>query len=248
MINLLSCGAFSLSKRAERENEDAFLLPSQCDKGYVFAIADGVGSYAGAKEAAQIAIEYLATRKGADELSPDEVLNAIKEKISDFTAVSNDFLKAATTLSYCLITSNLINVVHVGDTRVYAKKGNRLQLLTKDHTQHQELLDDGLYNKKELENLPGKNTLTSALSKQLPVRYQHLAIPTSELCDENGIVTLFIMSDGAHEFWERRPRFSPNTLCNVTNFSASLFKRIQRSGPTDDYSLIAARFLVKNSY
>lgn len=248
MINLLSCGAFSLSKHTERDNEDAFLLPSYCDRGYVFAVADGVGSYAGAKEAAQIAIEYLASRKSAEELSPEVALNAIKEKISEFTEASNNLLKAATTLSYCLITSEILNVIHIGDTRVYVKKGNKLQLLTKDHTQHQELLDDGLYNKKELESLPGKNTLTSALSKQLPVRYQHLTIPTAELCDENGAVTLFIMSDGAHEFWERRPRFSPNTLSNVTNFSASLFKRIQRAGPTDDHSLIAARFFVKNFY
>lgn len=245
MITLLSCGAFSLSKSSGRENEDAFLLPREVDEGYVFAIADGVGSYSGAKESAQIAIEYLANINFAKQFQPEIALNLIKEKISEFTESRHELLKAATTLSYCFLNSEMLNVIHVGDTRVYVKNGTKLQLLTKDHTQHQELLEDGLYTKKELETLPGKNTLTSALSKLLPVRYQHLTIPTSELCDENGFVTLFIMSDGAHEFWERRPRFSENTLSNVTNFSASLFKRIQRAGPTDDHSLVAAKFLIK---
>lgn len=244
MITLLSCGAFSLPKFPGRDNEDAFLLPRLVEDGYVFAIADGVGSYAGAKEAAQTAIKHLAGINQAELLRPEVALHLIKEKISDFSESNHELLKAATTLSYCYLNSENLNVIHVGDTRVYAKKGSKLHLLTKDHTQHQGLLDEGLYTKKELETLPGKNTLTSALSKPLPVRYQYLTIPTSELIDENGFITLFIMSDGAHEFWERRPRFSHNTLSKVNNFSASLFKRIQKAGATDDHSLVAVRFQI----
>ena len=247
MISLLSCGAFSLSKDAERDNEDAFLLPKKCKDGYLFAIADGVGSYTGAKEAAESAIQYLSDLPNFYDIAPDDVLNNIKAKIAEFASMRPESMKAATTLSYCAINSKHLDVIHVGDTRVYVKNGNKLQLLTKDHTQHQELFDEGLYTRKELDSIPGKNTLTSALSKQLPIRYQHVTIPIADLVDQDGIVTLFIMSDGAHHFWERRPRFSPNTLSNVTNFAASLYKRIQRAGPTDDYSLAAASFQIKST-
>lgn len=244
MINLLSCAAFSCSKNSERENQDAIMLPQQCEGAFIFAVADGVGSYHGAREAAGIAVKQLADLTETELLNPQITLDLIKKKISELSDVSNDYFKAATTLSYCLLTDEGVNIIHVGDTRVYVKRGGKLILLTKDHTQHQELLDDGLYTKRELEGLPGKNTLTSALTRSLAIRYQHVVLPLADVVDDDGVLTLLIMSDGAHHFWERRPRFSINTLNNVNSFSASLFKRIQRQTPSDDYSLIAAQFKV----
>ena len=247
MIELLSCGSFSLPKESGRENQDALLLPQQCGDGFIFAIADGVGSYAGAKEAAKIAVEYVAAHKLNASSDPDAVFSGIKEKIAELSLVETEARKAATTLSYCAISGEVLNIFHVGDTRVYVRINNKLRLLTKDHTQHQELLDEGLYTKKELEGLPGKNMLTSALSKVLPIQFQHITLPLKGLMDSDGIVTIFIMSDGAHHFWERRPHFSLNTLKNATSFSTNLFKRIQRIGPIDDHSLIAASFKVSQS-
>lgn len=244
MIELFSCGAFSCPKDSSRENQDALLLPQQCEDGFIFAVADGVGSYAGAREAAQAAVNYVAMHKTTAVSEPDTIFSGIKEKISDLSLHDPILRKAATTLSCCVVTGEMLNVLHVGDTRVYVKIGNKLKLLTKDHTQHQGLLDDGLYTKKELADLPGKNMLTAALSKVLPVHFQHVTLPLKDLMDEQGLVTLIIMSDGAHHFWERRPRFSPNTLKNANSFSANLLKRIQRAGPTDDHSLVAVNFKI----
>ncbi|MEI7209235.1 protein phosphatase 2C domain-containing protein [Pectobacterium carotovorum] len=244
MIELLSCGAFSYPKDHERDNQDALLLPQQCDDGFIFAIADGVGSYAGAKEAAQSAVDYLSRNKSKASSDPKAIISSIKEKIAEISKDEIEKRRAATTLSYCVVGHGALNVIHVGDTRVYVKSENKLKLLTKDHTQHQELLDEGLYNKKELEEIPGKNMLTAAISKLLPINYQHIVLPLTDLMDQRGIVTLFIMSDGAHHFWERRPRFSPNTLNNATSFSSNLYKRIQRVGPIDDHSLIAVNLKV----
>ncbi|VVT53958.1 Protein serine/threonine phosphatase PrpC, regulation of stationary phase [Kosakonia radicincitans] len=242
MIEILNCGAFSFAKDITRQNEDAVLLPMPCGDGFIFAVADGVGSYAGAKAAAQTAIKSLSTFKYPDVLDPETVLNSIKNEISELILGNPDAAKAATTLSYCFINSDYIHMTHVGDTRVYIKSGIKLKLLTKDHTQHQELLDDGLYTKKELKSLPGKNMLTSAISKSLPLRYQYTTIPFDDLAEENGTLTLVIMSDGAHNFWEHRPRFSSNTMNNANTFATNMHKRIQRLGPTDDHSLIAASF------
>ncbi|UJR53906.1 PP2C family protein-serine/threonine phosphatase [Dickeya zeae] len=245
MINLLSCAAFSCSKNGERENQDAIMLPRQSEGAFVFAVADGVGSYNGAGEAARIAVKQLAALTETELLNPQITLDLIKKRIGELSDTSNDYFKAATTLSYCLLTDEGLNIIHIGDTRVYVKKGGKLILLTKDHTQHQELLDDGLYTKKELEGLSGKNTLTAALTRSLEIRYQHVVLPFADVVEDDGVLTLFIMSDGAHHFWERRPRFSINTLNNVNSFSASLFKRVQRQTPSDDYSLIAAQFKVR---
>ena len=244
MINLLSCAAFSCSKNVEHDNQDAILLPRQVDGAFVFAVADGGGSYPGAKDAANIATSQHAELNKEKLLNPQLTLELIQNNIIALSNLNNEYFKAATTLSYCFLTAKELNVIHVGDTRVYIKKGGKLNLVTKDHTQHQELLDDGLYTKKELEQLPGKNTLTAALTRSLTIRYQHVVLPLADIVDDNGVLTLFIMSDGAHHFWEHRPRFSLNTLGNVSSFTASLYKRILKKTPTDDYSLIAAQFKV----
>ncbi|RAZ00898.1 serine/threonine-protein phosphatase, partial [Enterobacter hormaechei subsp. xiangfangensis] len=52
---------------------------------------------------------------------------------------------------------------------------------------------------------------------------------------------LIVMSDGAHHFWEKRPRFSVNTLSEPSRFCSSLKKRIENGPPIDDYSVIAVK-------
>lgn len=242
MINLLNCGFFSCPKDFERGNQDSYLLPTHIGDGFVFAVADGVGSYEGAKEIADSAISAL--RSTINESIPDipKTFRKLKEKVDTVVDSRSEWFNAATTLSFCYIDEQALYIGHIGDTRVYVKKGTRLQLVTKDHTQHQELFDDGIYTKKELRDLPGKNTLTAAISRNIALRFQSVKFSLSELVDENGLITVYIMSDGAHHFWEKRPRLSIDTISKAPKFAASLLRRIERSEPIDDYTLIAVSF------
>jgi len=242
MITLLNCGAFSCSKEDGRENQDSVLLPQSKGNGYILAVADGVGSYEGAKEIADLAVYNLSRLVVDDVLDPNVALSQIKKSITDYVKINTHHVKAATTLSYCYVDADNLHIVHVGDTRIYLKVGDKLKLLTKDHTQHQELMDEKIYTKKELSSLDGKNTLTSAISKWLDLKFQHLVIPFEEAMDNHDEVSLFIMSDGAHSFWEKRPRLSINTISSPSGFSSSLMRRILRVGADDDFSLVAAKF------
>ena len=53
MIELLTCGLFSHSKDTRRENQDTILPPVFINDGLLMAVADGVGSYDGARYASQ---------------------------------------------------------------------------------------------------------------------------------------------------------------------------------------------------
>ncbi|WP_312946253.1 protein phosphatase 2C domain-containing protein [Superficieibacter sp.] len=244
MINLLNCGFFSCPKDYERGNQDSYVLPTQIGDGFVFAVADGVGSYEGAKEIADTATSALRSTINESITDIQKTFLDLKEKVDAVVDTRTDWINAATTLSYCYIDHKALYVGHIGDTRVYVKKGTKLQLITKDHTQHQELFDDGIYTKKELRDLPGKNTLTAAISRNIALRYQSVELPLSELIDEKRLITIYIMSDGAHHFWEKRPRLSFETISKAPKFAASLLRRIERSGPIDDYTLIAVSFQV----
>lgn len=244
MISLLNCGFFSYPKDVNRGNQDSYLLPKATDNGFVFAVADGVGSYLGAKEAADIATTQIGYADTSHLKEVRSILNLIKSKIDEMSEGRHEWLKAATTLSYCYIDDENLYIGHVGDSRIYVKMNNKLVLLTNDHTQHQELLDEGIYTKRELRDIPGSNVLTAALSRQLTLRFQSLKLPLSEIIDGSGLINLYLMSDGAHHFWEKRPRLSSETLKKTTRFASSLLKRIERNEIIDDYTLVSASFLV----
>lgn len=246
MINLINCGFFSYPKDHEKSNQDSYVLPSSVGNGFVFAVADGVGSYLGAREAANVATS--AVRSIDVKLITDiqKTLALVKGEIDEMSEFRQDWVNAATTLSYCYIDDQALYIGHVGDTRVYVKRSNKLQLVTKDHTQHQELFDDGIYSKRELRDMPGKSTLTAAISKNLALRFQSIRLPVNELVDEHGLINIYIMSDGAHHFWEKRPRLSMDTLMKSPKFAASLLKRIENNGPIDDHTLVAASFLISD--
>lgn len=155
MINLQSCGFFSYPKNHDKVNQDSYVLPISIGDGFVFAVADGVGSYEGAREAANIATSSICAINAEDAKDIEATLSFVKSKVDNFAASRPEMGNAATTLTYCFIDDNALYVGHVGDTRVYIKKNNKLKLVTKDHTQHQKLFDDGIYTKKELRDLPG---------------------------------------------------------------------------------------------
>ncbi|CZW09318.1 PP2C family protein-serine/threonine phosphatase [Enterobacter asburiae] len=243
MITLLSSGLFSYAKSSSRTNQDSILAPQCIDNGYLIAVADGVGSYLGAEHASQTAIKYLANLINASSIQDlDSLFATIKEKISALSDADESYLEAATTLTFAYVNNQGLYIGHVGDCRLYIKKDNKLKQLTKDHTQHQKLLDQKIFNKKELKDMGGKNTLTTAISKVIPLEFQQTFIPASEVFEDNEEATLYILSDGAHHFWDKRPRFSITTLSNPNCFAASLHKRIIRNGPIDDFSLVVAKF------
>lgn len=244
MIELINSAFFSYPKDLERGNEDHFLLPKQLKDGYLLAVADGVGSYPGAKAASELAIEVISNLQIFELRDVANAMGKILSQFENLHVENAEWIRAATTLSFCLVDNDFLHIGHVGDTRIYAKKGNKLALLTKDHTQHQELFDEGLFTKQELKKMSGKNSLTAAISKVLPLRFHAEKIPLSELTDDNGLVNIFIMSDGAHHFWEKRPRLSSKTLSKAPFFASSLLRRIERSEAIDDYTLIAASFRV----
>ncbi|OTP93230.1 PP2C family protein-serine/threonine phosphatase [Gilliamella apicola] len=241
MLNLISSCNFSYPKEPYRNNEDSILTPKKVGDGYLLAVADGVGSYEGADKASKLVIEHIEHYSEKIIRSDFNYLfNDLKKILSDLDDLG--LPRAATTLTLAYLNRKGLRIGHIGDCRLYVKNGKKLKLLTKDHTQYQKLLDEKIYTKKELKEIGGKNILTTAISKYIHMTFDDIFIPLSKLPIENGKITLFIMSDGAHSFWDNSPRFSEKTMSNVIKFSNSLLRRIERKLPTDDYSMVSAEF------
>ncbi|AUY11541.1 PP2C family protein-serine/threonine phosphatase [Aeromonas sp. ASNIH2] len=245
MISMLSCGLFSYAKTSSRTNQDTVLAPHFVKQGYLLAIADGVGSYPGAEHASRGAVQSLLQGIDAGHIGNlDFLFTSIKNAVSELSEKNALYREAATTLTFAYINSFGLHIGHIGDCRLYINSDSRLEQLTRDHTQHQILLDQNLYSKKELKKLGGKNTLTSAISKDIPLNFQSKFIPMEDLVRDSDEINIYIMSDGAHHHWDLRPRFADSTIKNPNSFTTSLYKRIIRNGPVDDYSLVVAKFKV----
>lgn len=239
MIKLLSTSSFSFPKDPSRVNEDAVLAPVRIGTGYLFAVADGVGSYEGASLASEAAIKELALMKSDPTHHISELFNAIRERVINLVKLNKAYSKAATTLTLCYIDEHGVNIGHIGDCRLYCIDAKKSYQLTKDHTQHQMLIDNKLFKPKDLKDKPGKNILTTAIASNVEMLYENYMIPWDDLSGMDGIYHLCIMSDGAHHAWEHRPRFTPSTMASTQKFANGLLRRIERFVPSDDYSLVS---------
>lgn len=244
MISLFETAAFSFPKKADKKNEDAILAPKFLNEGYFLGVADGVGSYSGGDKASSFAIKVI---EEIDSNSWDihAVFKKIKDRIEGLSEFKDDYKNAATTLSFCYVSDSGLLIGHVGDCRIYMKVDHKLLQLTKDHTQYQAMIDEGVFTKKYLKNSKAKSILTSAISKNIATEYDSFFLAYEDFplgAIEDGCFTIYIMSDGVHDLWDHRPRFSPATMQNVCKFSNSMLNRIRVKGPKDDHSLVGASF------
>ena len=68
-----------------------------------------------------------------------------------------------TTLTLCFISGEQAVVAHVGDSRAYMFRKNKLHQITTDHSLVNELVKNGQITPEEAANHPQKNVITRAL-------------------------------------------------------------------------------------
>ena len=195
MINLIASSFFSHPKDEQKENQDSILPVKKVGDNYIFAVADGVGSYLGAKEASTIAVNHLNQLQENELNDMDDIFICIRNKIIKLSDDIADFENAATTLTFGIFNYKGLTSGHIGDCRLYIEENGKLRQKTKDHTNHQRLLDEKIYTKKELKELPGKNIINEAITKKIKMNYNSIFIPMSDIARNNdNIVSFFLNS------------------------------------------------------
>jgi len=139
----ITFGAVSEAGRKDR-NEDFFGLVTPdgellSSKGIVAAIADGVGSEAGGREAAEYSVLSVLSDY-YDTPETWEIPHALGKLLASTNrwllaqrASHREFSSMASTLSLLVLRGNRYTIAHVGDTRVYRLRGGELSRLTIDH-------------------------------------------------------------------------------------------------------------------
>jgi serine/threonine protein phosphatase PrpC len=154
--------------RVRTNNEDAFIAQEIWDKNHILAVAiDGVGGYDGGEVAAEIAqktiVEYLEVYPNGErlELLKQAVVKA-NNKIFEERTIQTQFANMSCVLTACLVevARKQINMVHVGDTRLYWYRNNELEKLSHDHSLVGYREEVGDLTEDEAMNHPQRNVIT----------------------------------------------------------------------------------------
>ncbi len=150
-------------------NEDAMAFYG-INGGYLFLVADGMGGHTAGDEASRIAIDSI--KSFFDEVHSFDnihelIIQAVEtanNKIYEYSIQNPNKKGMGTTIVIAFIYDKMITIGHVGDSRAYRYNPETgLQVLTKDHSFVQELVNQGIISEEEAHYHPRKNEITRAL-------------------------------------------------------------------------------------
>jgi len=195
--------AYGLSDMGEvrENNEDVWLsLP---EWGF-FALADGMGGHKAGEIAAKETIESLSlSAKQIQAADTPELMTQIRYAIEEanqhvyrLSRSSKDYRGMGTTLCLLKWTSDAIIYAHVGDSRIYHLRDQKLKLLTQDHSFWAKLQQSGALAEEPRTPYPYKNVITRAIGGKSAANPE-VACTTPEPGD-----LLFLCSDGLSDVLE----------------------------------------------
>jgi protein phosphatase len=153
----------------------------------VIVLADGMGGYRGGDIASRLAVETVLERLRASipALAPGEIDAAtgyVGESLAARQAIASansliyqagktepQYQGMGTTLVLAIFYDNRITVAHVGDSRMYRLRNDRLEQITVDHTLRQEMISRGFFTPAEAHASLAKNLVTRAVGTEASV-------------------------------------------------------------------------------
>lgn len=230
-------------------NEDSI----SADAGTGLAVlADGMGGYNAGEVASGIAVAMISAElKKALTSVNGELDSAAAERLVGEHAVraNNAIFQAAqsqaqyagmgTTLVVALWHDNSLVVGHIGDSRLYRFRDNKLEQVTRDHSLLQEQIDSGLITKEQARHSQNKNLVTRAVGIDPEVDAEVHSYPV-----QAGDIYL-LCSDGLNDMVtdEDMELTLASLQANLPLAAAQLVQQANDNGGRDNVSVILVRVL-----
>lgn len=222
--------------------------------GYGLLVADGMGGMAAGEVASRLAITTMVdlVLETPDWImsSEDEHASEVERRTAARIQQAADVLTAesqqnpalagmGTTLTLAISLGADLLVAHVGDSRAYLYRSDKLHRLTRDHTFAQEMADAGLISVSEIARHRMRHVLTRSLGDDRSVRAE---FRRTEL--RNGD-RLLLCSDGLHDLVDDASiteilakHLSSKDACSA------LIDRALSAGGKDNVTVVLARYAI----
>jgi PPM family protein phosphatase len=154
--------------RKRRRNEDSFVREPP-----LFAVADGMGGAQAGEVASRLAAAAFREFHEADELDPEErvarIIQEANRRIYERARSDAQASGMGTTITAALVADDSVAIGHVGDSRAYRLRGDKLEQLTEDHSLVADLVRSGRLTPEEADTHPQRSVITRALGTDLQV-------------------------------------------------------------------------------
>jgi serine/threonine protein phosphatase PrpC len=189
----VSVGAAHSAGLERSHDDDSLLILTGGSDGHnglldfgLFCVADGLGGHERGDIASSVAVRAVARRltQGAllrvfelesseeDQPLDDLVRQAFKEANS---VVLERAVGGATTLTAALLLGEQLMIGHVGDTRAYFVDGEKVEVLTTDHSLVHQLIATGAISEEEAVESPHRSVLWNAMGKSEDIQVDVLS-------------------------------------------------------------------------
>jgi protein phosphatase len=219
-------------------------------------VADGMGGHQAGEVASGMAVDVV-TRHVADVIartakkkksnkseSPsiefealDQAITIANAAIFELAQTSPDCSGMGTTIVVTLFHDDKVCVGHVGDSRLYRYRSNKIDLLTEDHSLVQELVSRGLITPEEARNSVNKNLVTRALGIEATVE------PQIRECDFQDQDIFLLCSDGLNDVLpdEETAQILKEHADNLDKAAERLVAEVNSRGGPDNVSVVLVR-------
>jgi protein phosphatase len=235
-------------------NEDSITTDTQIG---LAVLADGMGGYNAGEVASGIATALISseTREALARHAPHELDKSSGSPLAtrllrDIIARANtsifqsansqpQYAGMGTTLVVTLLCNNQITVAHIGDSRCYRFRADKLHQITRDHSLLQEQIDSGLITKAQARHSQNKNLVTRAVGIDPEVEAETHSYPV-----QTGDIYL-LCSDGLNDMvTDEDMELTLSSLqANLPLAATQLVQQANDNGGRDNVSVILVRVL-----
>lgn len=161
-------------------NEDRAAFFEHPDRFKLAILADGMGGHNAGDVASEMAItemQKLFSEVDATQLSTKQAqldwlrdaISHINQKIYQYSLSHENCKGMGTTLIAILLDNSSCTILHVGDSRVYHFTNEGVQLITRDHSYVNILVENGEISEEEAQNHPQRNFILKALGTEISI-------------------------------------------------------------------------------
>jgi protein phosphatase len=221
--------------RQRNANEDSHLI-----RAPLFVVADGMGGAQAGEVASKAAAESFAGElpEAPPERLLEETIEGANRTIHELARKDPSLAGMGTTTTAVIVDleAEEVAIGHVGDSRAYRLRGNKLEQLTRDHSLVEEMRRKGQLTDAQAEDHPQRSIITRALGPEPEVQVDVQTVPV-----QDGDVIL-ICSDGLTTMLDDET--ISRILARATSLQAAvraLVDEANRAGGRDNITVVAFR-------
>lgn len=220
-------------------NEDSIM--SNPEVG-LWAVADGMGGYEAGNVASNMIVKSLEEVDSNPSISEmvdnieDQLLD-VNHRILEYAEIMLEGRTLGSTIVSLLLRGQVGVCMWVGDSRLYRLRNNVLEQISRDHSQVEELLQQGLISESEVENHPESNVITRAIGTSEEL-YVDINVFSAQVGD-----TYLLCSDGLYNAVEKEDIIEQLSKYNTDEAVKQLIVKSLENGANDNVSIIIAKGL-----